>query len=405
MKNLNKKIILFVFAIVFVIVGIKGDMFLGLIHQTRIFGESLIHGDIKSFATYRDKVDSITSENVSYHSQMMDLNSVKENLLGTRIIKKDESKYAKSDSGSLILSRQDVLKSEEMDIPISKIEELKSVTEENGAQFLYCAAPSKEVYETVPCNMENHDKENYYNYLSRLSEKEIPLLDFSEVLRKEGIKDEDIFFYTDHHWKPYCGFVAANAICEELKNRYGFEYDKEIADFKNYSTKEYKDWFLGSYGKKVGTYFTWQGADDFELITPKFETSMIEEQPIKGETREGAFEETALYTENLEKDYYKYNTYATYCGGDFRLQIIKNNMKQDGKKVIIIRDSFACVVAPFLSLQTKELHICDMRDMEGLIGDKINMRDYIEEVKPDYVIVLYTRFGDSKDEDHRFDFF
>ena len=292
-----------------------------------------------------------------------------------------------------------------MDIPISKIEELKSVTEENGAHFLYCAAPSKEVYETVPCNMENHDKENYHNYLSRLSDKEIPFLDFSEVLRKEGIKDEDIFFYTDHHWKPYCGFVSANAICEELKNRYGFEYDKEIADFNNYSTKEYKDWFLGSYGKKVGTYFTWQGADDFELITPKFETSMIEEQPIKDETREGSFEETALYTENLEKDYYKYNTYATYCGGDFRLQIIKNNMKQDGKKVIIIRDSFACVVAPFLSLQTKELHICDMRDMEGLIGDKINIRDYIEEVKPDYVIVLYTRFGDSKDEDHRFDFF
>ena len=57
-------------------------------------------------------------------------------------------------------------------------------------------------------------------------------------------------------------------------------------------------------GKKVGTFFTWHGADDFELITPKFETSFIEEQPMKGEKREGSFEESLLFMENMRKDLY-----------------------------------------------------------------------------------------------------
>lgn len=87
--------------------------------------------------------------------------------------------------------------------------------------------------------------------------------------------------------------------------------------------------------------------DDFELIVPKFESSLTEEQPLKNEIRKGSFENTVLYMKNMKKDYYKINTYATYSGGDFRLQIMRNNLNKKGKKILLIRDSFACVVAPF----------------------------------------------------------
>ena len=163
------------------------------------------------------------------------------------------------------------------------------------------------------------------------------------------------------------------------------------------------NWFLGSKGKKVGTYFTWNGADDFDLITPKFETSFTEERPFKNQTRTGTFQETVLYMDNMYKDYYRINTYATYSGGDFRLQIMKNNLNPNEKKVLLIRDSFACVVSPFLALQTSELHVCDVRDYDYYVGKKLNMKDYIKQIKPDYVLVLYTGIGGSFDS--RFDFF
>ena len=109
--------------------------------------------------------------------------------------------------------------------------------------------------------------------------------------------------------------------------------------------------------------------------------------------------------ENMKKDYYKINTYATFSGGDFRLQIIKNNLNANGKKVLLIRDSFACVVAPFLALQTSELHVCDVRDYEYYVGDKLNIDEYIKEIKPDYVIVLYTGVSRIEELHGKYDFF
>ena len=140
----------------------------------------------------------------------------------------------------------------------------------------------------------------------------------------------------------------------------------------------------------MGTWFTWQGADDFELIVPDFETSMSEERPFENELREGSFEDTVLFKKFMEKDLYKKNTYAAYSGGDFRLQIMRNELNPDGKKILLIRDSFACAVAPFLALQTSELHICDMRNFGYFAGDKFYMDNYIREINPDYVLVLYS---------------
>ena len=132
---------------------------------------------------------------------------------------------------------------------------------------------------------------------------------------------------------------------------------------------------------------------------------MREEQPFKKEVREGTFEETVLFMENMEKDYYHKNAYATYSGGDFRLQIMKNKLNPDGKKILVVRDSFACAVAPFLALHTSELHLCDVRSFKYFVGDKMNMGDYIRELRPDYVLVLYNSIVSMQYSDGKYNFF
>ena len=179
---------------------------------------------------------------------------------------------------------------------------------------------------------------------------------------------------TDSHWKPRCGFIANSYLCEEPNRLYGFSYNKKYIDISNYNIKNYENLFLGCWGKKTGTYFTWDGADDFELITPRFETNLLLEEPLKNVKKEGAFEDTVLYLENLEKDYYNKESYAVYNGGNRQLQIVKNHLNPNGKRVLIVRDSFACVVTTFLALQTSELHICDVRKHQD--GEQINVADY-----------------------------
>ena len=404
MNRFNKNILVFVFFVIFVISGVLGDCFEHLKWKTINLAVEIKHGNISSFFDYKYYVDDISNKELSYHDDLIDVNSIKDNLLGTRVVKKDDDTVVKADSGSLI-GEKDKVSDNDIGIIVENISKLKNVSESNGAKFLYCAAPAKEFYETNPENVVNYFKYNYLKFLSEIKNSQIPYLDFTTYFKNNGISDSELFYYTDHHWKTYSGFVATKSLCEKLENMYGFSYNKDFTDISQYNTKTYPDWFLGSKGKKVGTFFTWHGADDFDLITPKFKTNMTEEQPVKNEQRNGEFNDTVLYMNNMEKGYYNINTYATYSGGDFRLQIMRNNLNPNGKKILMIRDSFACVVAPFLALQTSELHVCDIRDYEYYVGDKLNAEEYIKQIKPDYVIVLYSSVSNVDHSDGRYDFF
>lgn len=404
MKKFNANIALFIFAIIFIITGIVGHCFKRLGRTAFDVFADAVRGKIVSAESFIENVDNITSTELSYHSVLMDIDSVRNNLLGTRIIKKDESAIIKSESGSLF-EIPDGINDEDMSKIVSLIKELELVSEDNGAEFLYCAAPRKEFYENAPCNISNTSRESYYWFIQELQSAGIPVLDFSGMIERHKATGFEPYYYTDHHWTTRTGFFAAEAICEELSACYGLVFDEEYTDLKNYHVERYLDWFLGSFGKKVGTYFTWHGADDFELIIPNFETSLTEEQPFKNEVREGTFEETVLDMSSMEKDYYGKNTYATYSGGDFRLQIMKNNLSSNGKKILLIRDSFACVVAPFLALQTSELHICDVRNYSYYVGEKLNIEKYMKEIDPDYVLVLYSGISAFKNSAGKYDFF
>lgn len=403
MKNYNKNIIVFVICSLFVCAGMfSSEMYKEMGQAFNNF----INGKASKFtriAKLENKIDGISTEKLLYHDQMMDVNSVLENIKGTRVVPKKDVIVAKSNNGSLLNSEEKIA-DEDINTIVAQIKRVKDISEEYGAKFLYCSAPRKEIYESAPENVDNYLFDNYSYFLRKMKSEDIPYIDF--LPKMDTLSQScDVFFKTDHHWTPRAGFFAYKAICEDLNMRYDFVYDNKLTDLHNYSITLYDNWFLGSRGKKTGKYFTWSGPDDFELITPKFKTNLAEIQPIKNETRYGEFNDTVLYMENMEKNYYNINTYATYSGGDFRLQIMKNRQKKQGCRVLLIRDSFACVVAPFLSLQTSELHVCDMRDFEEFVGDKINVAEYINEIRPDYVLVLYSGVKSLDNSNGKYDFF
>lgn len=404
MKRLNKNVIVFICAFCFLIVGFfSRSIAANLVKDVGRLFIGISQGDENSFSSFTNSINNDSTKLLSYHNQLMDLNSIKDNLLGTKIIKKDGDTVIKTEYGSLI-DNVKLVNLSDIESISERIDMLRNVAETNGANFLYCAAPKKEYYETTQENAKNYFKNNFETLLSKLAEKNIPYIDFSGSYESKLVTDNK-YYYTDHHWTTLTGFNSTKKICEKLNGLYGFDYREDYVDLVNYNVTNYPDWFLGSSGKKSGTYFTWNGADDFDLITPKFDTNLTEEQPIKNEKRSGKFEDTVLFMDNMKKDYYGVNTYTTYSGGDFRLQIMKNNLNPNGKKILLIRDSFACVVAPFLALQTSELHICDMRNYEYYVGEKLNAEEYIKQIKPDYVIVLYSGVTSLEESSGRYDFF
>ncbi|MBE6008995.1 MAG: hypothetical protein E7235_07340 [Lachnospiraceae bacterium] len=399
MKRLNQNILVFIISALIIFSGLFSKALWAGIKDSAL--EFLVgvseDGVFKSFSCFSDNMEKISSEKLSYHSLFMDINSVFLNSVNTKVVVKDSTAVVKTSSGYLANPRP-LMKWEELEDRADKVRGIYEMAERNNAKFLYVMAPSKGYSLNYPSNIEDFTKENCDNFAISLKNRDIPNLNLIEKKSEQGITDEEMFFITDHHWRPEYALWASGEICKELDRLYGFEYDKKLTDISNYEIKTYKDWFLGSQGKKVGSYFTSLGRDDINIILPKFETSLSEAQPLKNHYREGAFSDTVMYMENIEKrDLYNLNPYVSYSGGDFREQIITNKLKPDGAKVLLIRDSFACAAAPFLSLNTKSLYITDVRDYEYYVGSKINVYEYIEKIKPDYVLVLYNGISTGED--------
>ena len=274
MKKVNKNSLLCIFVSIFLLAGIRGDCSKQLVQSVKSMLTGVEQRDFNKIVVFRDNVDRISGKNLSYHDKLMDLYSLKENLLGTRVIDKSETLVVKADSGTLLGNFQNQIPDEEqIEKKASDISKLQKMVQENGAKYLYCVRPKKTFCDGCPENVISYDKENHESLLKQLEKKEITYLDITAKLQQKNLDIDDIFFYTDHHWKPMIGFEVTGILCKEMNDRHGFKYHPEYLDIANYNVKIYENQFLGSYGKKVGTYFTWHGLDDFELITPKFETA------------------------------------------------------------------------------------------------------------------------------------
>lgn len=406
MKRFNKNSLVFCFAVIFVIAGFLGSTIPDLsVFYSEKYSSMKTEG-IKGRATAAwNAVHEGSDQKLFYYGNLVDVNSIKENLLGTRVVDKGVP-LVKTDSGKL--HRVDDIQLTESDFQWSteQIKQLQDISEACGAKFLYCGIPAKGYHESMPANVSDYSKHNYNGLLEALDRQQIPYVDFYSEIMKKGVRDSEIYFNSDHHWRIYSSFLAYQSLCVQLKNRYGFDYNKEYADLDNYSITHYPKLFLGSWGQKLGTYFSWLGRDDFDLIVPKFDTSFIEEQPFKPEKRSGIFEEAILnnYTGKLYENSFHSSTYGVY-GGNYQLQIIRNMENTNGKKVLMIRDSFAQTVGDFLSTQVKEIHLCDVRNHDVYVGEKINMKEYIPQIAPDYVVVLYSGAYSRKRSFGYYDFF
>ena len=392
MKRFDKNIIIFIIAVVIVLVGlVNGEFAEKLLASFDKLTQNFLQEDtFAAFAEFTDDVEAASSQGLSYHKEFVDINSAVNKNMGTVVVTKDNLSVVKSKTGYLSYVREKITK-EILSKRAKSMKSLYEISKDNNADFLYVMAPAKGYYMEYPENIEDYNKENCDAFLLELEKENVPFYSLIGEMEKEEIPEEELFFVTDHHWKPEYAFWAAEKVAAELWKRYGFDYAKDKLNIGNYNQEVYEDWFLGSQGKKTGQYFTGLGVDDITLITPKFDTDFSVRYAGNPDTFRGSFEEVLIHKGNIEvKDFYEKNPYAAYLGGDYREQIIQNNNNEKGKKVLILKDSFACAFAPFFANVAQKIQLLDMRDFAEFKGERIDVDKYIEAEKPDVVIVMYN---------------
>lgn len=377
MGKRRNRIIAVVFLLTIAIFGVGT-----LLKCENLIKKTIVEHKLFSKAT---EIEASVQENFKSRNNWINLNGLFQKIMGMTIIR---------DAGGTDVYRlrngQIMYNLDEQDVePYAvQLKKLYGFAQKNKMDFLYVQLPFKiQSDNEMPMGAKDAGNVNADELVESLKIKGIPLMDIRKEIKKQGYDYKDLFFNTDHHWRPKTALWAAGLICHELEISYGWEIDKDRLDMNSYNIKTKKDWFLGSLGKRTGAWYA--GTDDFDIITPKFNTlytfkAVSENGFVTNKT--GDFSESLLKREFFEeKNYFNVNTYAGYTGGDYALNTVINHDAPNDKSILLVRDSFSCALMPFLTMGANKITTIDLRYYK-----KESLVDYIRRNHFDIIIVAYN---------------
>ncbi len=176
--------------------------------------------------------------------------------------------------------------------------------------------------------------------------------------------DEPIYLRTDHHWAPLGGYYAAAEFAKLAK--------VDFKDLDNYE-REVVHGYVGSmygYSKDISIK---EAPEDFVYYKPKdieYTTSYITY------TINEDYKITNVSRPQQDKYFYHFKdgssgAYCTFMGSDARITHVSTSVK-NGRKVLIIKDSFGNTIPGYLFYSFEDIFVVDNRYFH------LNLNDYIE---------------------------
>ena len=267
------------------------------------------------------------------------------------------------------------------------LSDLNEFVKEKNIPLLYIQAPSKIDPDDadLPAGVSDYTNENIDQLLSQLDQNQVKYLDLRDYIKQNFAVYEDAFYKTDHHWKTTTAFGAVGELVKCLNSEFDFQIDDDFLQPDGYTIQTYAKYFLGSQGKKV-TLAVAQ-PEDYQLVVPDFETRFSIQIPERNIDISGDFADTLLDYRHLQTiDYYNENCYASFMNrNDAYAQIINlGNGNIAEKKILFIKDSYSTPFIPYLAVGVRQIDTIYELLFTGSI------QTYIEETRPDLVIVMYS---------------
>ena len=356
------------------IAGLLGALLLGIAGVARSVSDRATW----SPADGADAAEGIVNDNLPGQHILLAPYRAVNALLGTHVFSNGSAVL--DESGSTYLQRASAINPTPI---VSGIEDLQAFCDGHGIQLLYVILPSKPLDDGdlghlgIPSNR----NANADGVAQGLEEAGVHVLDLRESYSCEDGYSR-WFYASDHHWNTEAGLFGARLIAEELNNSYGYDFDLALIADENLSRTVYEDCWVGELGNKALGPFG--PHDDYTVIEPSYDTHLHYTVPSSGIDSYGGFEILTVPS-RLESNHLTDGTSLHYYffGGNSALAIIENQDAASGN-LLVIKDSYVCSCAPFLSLLTERLTLWDDRYSPGLY-------DYLEQhPEIETVVVMYS---------------
>ncbi|MEH6942129.1 DHHW family protein [Bacillus sp. JJ722] len=164
----------------------------------------------------------------------------------------------------------------------------------------------------------------------------------------EDHKNEYIYFNTDHHWTALGAYYAYEQFAKEA----GFKA-KSLKEYEKHSKKD----FLGTLYTQTQDVKLKANEDvvDYYKIPVDYDVFRYE----KG--KEDTAVPSTLYADYVDG----VNSYSVFLHGDFPMIKIQNNDSKNGKKLVVVKESYGNAFVPFLIPHYEEIYVVDSRYYNG----------------------------------------
>lgn len=241
---------------------------------------------------------------------------------------------------------------------IRYINEFKEDHPDIPVNMLITATASYIYRDELPYGAPIDDQGKALDYIHNNLSEDIVLTDATETFEKS--KEDYIFFRTDHHWTQHGAGLAYTCLAEDL--------GVEVPNYLQYKNGGYdSDPFYGTLYSKAP--LLWEEGDRVDYVEDVYNNYHVEYLDENWE------EDTMFHTENLDiKD-----KYTVFLDGNHSIIHITSNARvnpnsDNDKPILIVKDSYAHALIPFLAANYTDIYVVDLRyyhdSVSKLIEDK-----------------------------------
>lgn len=223
--------------------------------------------------------------------------------------------------------------------------------------------------EKLPAFAPHYKEQKFYDALQQKWEKEDVLISVEPVL--DAHKEEEIYYRTDHHWTTLGAWYAyeqyTKAVGGDLQRAQGKKKFRCIS----------KDFYGTTYAKINYA----RQADKIEIYEPADKLRVVYNM--------GEKKTKTLYDVSFLKTA---DQYSVFTGGNQAVLEITGGIK-NGKTLLLIKDSFANSILPFLAEDYEKLVVVDLRQL-NVSGDRL-----LEMFSPTDILILYNSAQFAQDKE------
>ncbi len=299
-----------------------------------------------------DETEKYLSDQFVLRDSCVTLKSSTEALLGK---KEFNGCYLADDK---LLERMDE-PTEQFNINIQAVNDLSNSL--NIPLSLALVPTATDIYkDTLPNGAPTANQQKLLSFISQNLNADIDMINISSAMHEH--KNEYIYYRTDHHWTSLGAYYGAKALLQSM----GYQ----IAPLEYFNIKTVTEDFNGTLYSSSGV----------RSVTPDSIDIYVEQGKTKVESwRNGSPEQSSLYDFSyLDKK----DKYSMFLGGNQPLAILRTG--NDGGKLLLIRDSYADSLVPFLIPYFSEIHMFDARYFKQPLSTYVNSQNI------DHAVMLFS---------------